>query len=85
MDSGISETSLKNCNFERGSLESAEFHSCDFIYLIFSDVGPIFTRIGDSKFSKFNKSIKFEGTFFLSDILDSKIQNEFNLYKNLFY
>lgn len=72
VDSDISETIFSNCKFEKGSLESAEFHSCDFINPIFSDVILVFTRIRDSKFSKFNKSIKFEGKFFLSDILSSK-------------
>ena len=71
-DSDISETIFSNCKFEKGSLESAEFHSCDFINPIFSDVLLAFAIIRDSKFSKFNKSIKFEGKFFLSDILSSK-------------
>ena len=72
VDSDISETIFSNCKFEKGSLESAEFHSCDFINPIFSDVLLAFAIIRDSKFSKFNKSIKFEGKFFLSDILSSK-------------
>jgi len=72
VDSDISEIIFSNCKFEKGSLESAEFYSCDFINPIFSDILLIFTRISNSKFSKFNKSIKFEGKFFLSDILSSK-------------
>ena len=74
VDSDISETIFSNCKFEKGSLESAEFYSCDFINPIFSDsdIILIFTTVVDSKFSKFNKSIKFEGKFFLHDILYPK-------------
>lgn len=72
VDSAISETIFSNCQFEKGSLESADFRSCEFIDTIFSEVILIFTTIYDSKFSKFNKSIKFEGEFFLNEILYSK-------------
>jgi uncharacterized protein YjbI with pentapeptide repeats len=72
VDSEISKTIFSNCKFEKGSLESSEFYSCDFINPIFSDVLLAFTIIGDSKFAKFDKSIKFEGKFFLSDILYPK-------------
>lgn len=72
IESEISETIFSNCKFEKCSLADSEFHSCDFINPIFSDVLHAFTIIRDSKFSKFNKSIKFEGKFFLSDILSSK-------------
>jgi len=72
VDSDISETIFSNCKFKKGSLESAEFHWCDFINPTFSDVSLAVAIIRDSKFSKFNKSIKFEGKFFLSDILSSK-------------
>jgi len=69
VDSEISETIFSKCKFEKGSLESSEFYSCGFINPIFSDVLLLFTIISDSKFAKFNKSIKFEGKFFLNDIL----------------
>lgn len=69
VDSEISETVFSKCKFEKGSLESSEFYSCGFINPIFSDVLLPFAIISDSKFAKFNKSIKFEGKFFLSDIL----------------
>jgi uncharacterized protein YjbI with pentapeptide repeats len=72
VDSHISETIFSNCKFEKGSLGNCEFYSCEFINPIFSDVGLAFTIIGDSKFAKFNKSIKFEGKFFLIDILEPK-------------
>ena len=55
--------------FRTVSSKSCEFYSCEFINPIFSDVGLVFTRIDDSKFAKFNKSIKFEG---LIDILEPK-------------
>ena len=69
VDSYISETIFSNCKFEKGSLESAEFHSCEFIDCIFSDIILIFTTVYDSKFSKFEKFIQFEGQTFLVDIL----------------
>jgi uncharacterized protein YjbI with pentapeptide repeats len=76
IDSEISETIFSNCKFEKGSLESSEFSSCEFIDPIFSDskldTVLLFTRIVDSKFIKFNKSIKFEGKFFLIDLLFPK-------------
>lgn len=72
VNSEISETIFSNCKFEKGSLESSDFYSCDFINPIFSDVILAFAIIGDSKFAKFNKSIKFEGKFFLNDILYPK-------------
>ena len=72
VDSTISETIFSNCKFEKGTLESADFRSCEFIDTNFSEVILIFTTIYDSKFSKFNKSIKFEREFFLNDILSSK-------------
>lgn len=84
VDSSISETIFSNCKFEKGSLESATFHSCEFINPIFSDVLLLFTIIQDSKFSKFNKSIKFEGNFFLSDILSSE-NGIFGIFKEDWY
>jgi uncharacterized protein YjbI with pentapeptide repeats len=70
VDSEISETIFSNLQFEKGSLGSSEFYSFEFINPIFSDVSIVFTI--DSKFAKFNKSIKFEGKFFLSEILELK-------------
>ena len=72
VDSEISETIFSNLQFEKGSLESSEFYSCEFINPIFLYVFLAFAIIGDSKFAKFNKSMKFEKKFFLSDILEPK-------------
>lgn len=72
-ESDVFETIFSSCKFEGGSLSSTEFHSCDFITPIFSDVGLAFTTIKDSKFSKFNKSIKFEGEFILDQIVSPKM------------
>jgi hypothetical protein len=48
------------------------FTRVTFFTLFFSDVLLPFAIIGDSEFAKFNKSMKFKGKFFLSDILYPK-------------
>ena len=69
-------STFDKCSFEkaeRGSLTKAWFESCHFIETNFNgfDFGSLIqTAVVDSKFSKFNKSIEFQGTFFLLDILE---------------
>ena len=72
------EIKFESCSFqkaERGSLSKAWFESCHFIETNFDGFNfgsLIATAVEDSKFSKFNKTIQFQGKFFLIDILESK-------------
>ena len=81
--------SLKNCSFEkaeRGSLSKAWFESYHFIETNFNGFNSgslIATAVEDSKFSKFNKTIDFQGKLFLIDILESKTGLEGMLFKKL--
>ena len=74
----FTETTFEKCCFERiekGSLVKGWFESCHFIdtnFKGFEGISLIQTAVVDSKFSKFDKSIKFEGEFFLTDVLYSK-------------
>jgi len=71
----FTETTFDKCCFEKiekGSLVKAWFESCHFLDTNFKGFEgmPLIQTAGvDSKFSKFNKSIEFEGEFFLIDIL----------------
>jgi len=74
----------QNLNYERGSLSKAWFESCHFIETNFNGFNfgsLIATAVKDSKFSKFNKTIEFQGKFFLIDILESKSGLEGMLFK----
>lgn len=81
------EIKFDNCSFEkaeRGSLSKAWFESCHFIETNFNGFNfssLIATAVEDSKFSKFNKTIEFQGKFFLIDILESKTGLEGMLFK----
>ena len=74
--------SLKNSSFEkaeRGNLSKAWFESCHFIETNFNsfNFGSLITTIvEDCKFSKFDKTIEFQGKFFLIDILEYKTRLE---------
>jgi uncharacterized protein YjbI with pentapeptide repeats len=71
----FTETTFDKCCFQRvekGSLVKGWFESCHFLdtnFKGFEGMPLIQTAVVDSKFSKFNKSIEFEGEFFLIDIL----------------
>lgn len=71
----FTETTFDGCEFEKaekGSLTKAWFESCYFIetnFDGFEGMALCETALVDSKFSKFNKSIEFQGDFFLIDIL----------------
>jgi uncharacterized protein YjbI with pentapeptide repeats len=59
---------------ETGSLTKAWFESCHFLETDFNGfnlLSVIQAAVVDSKFSKFDKSIQFNGEFFLFDILYS--------------
>ena len=81
------EIKFDNCSFEkaeRGSLSKAWFESYHFIETNFNGFNfgsLIATAVEDSKFSKFNKTIEFQGKFFLIDILESKTGLEGMLFK----
>ena len=71
----FTETIFDRCQFEKadeGSLVKAWFESCHFLDTHFDgfEGAPLIqTAVIDSKFSKFKKSIDFQGEFFLIDIL----------------
>ena len=71
------ETNFDECCFEKvekGCLTKGWFEKCNFIntdFKGFEIMSLLQTTIEDSSFSKFNKSIKFEGRFFLLDVLSS--------------
>ena len=69
---------------EKGSLSKAWFESCHFIETNFNGFNfgsLIATAVEDCKFYKFNKTIDFQGKFFLIDILESKTGLEGMLFK----
>ena len=76
-DVDFTETTFDKCSFEKvekGSLVKGWFESCHFLdtnFKGFEGMPLIQTAVVDSKFSKFNKSIEFNGQYFLIAILYS--------------
>ena len=77
-DIDFSEITFDRCQFARtekgGGLVKGWFESCHFLETTFDGfqgIPIIQTAVVDSKFSKFKKSIEFQGEFFLMDILYS--------------
>ena len=71
-------TTFDKCQFARtkngGGLAKGWFESCHFLETTFDGfrgISIMQTAVVDSKFTKFNKSIEFQGEFFLRDILYS--------------
>jgi uncharacterized protein YjbI with pentapeptide repeats len=78
IETNFTKTIFDECQFEmikKGSLEQAFFESCHFIKTNFNffTVRQLASAvIIDSEFSDYNKSIKFNGDFYLADILRSE-------------
>ena len=71
-ENDLEEISFSNCQFIHNHFVDLFFKSCEFINTSFKNMNINLAVLEDSKFSKLDRSIKFEGQFFLLDLIPNK-------------